>query len=226
MISVAFIVNKLLLKGAATAAFMGDTVIYLGPVGAGKTASVMNDLKAALLKGDDVAMIKHTADTRFTRAALVTSHDRNVMHAVAATNLYVDPPSLNDAVQCIGIDEGQFFPGLLSFCRRWNARGVNVRVSACNTRADRSPFAGSEIGDLVEWGCTVRQCYGICIHCGNDRATLTQCTQTVPQDGSAVVGGTDMYAPVCARCNTMPLTEALLLKREESSRKIKDLITE
>lgn len=201
-----------------------DTVLYVGPMFSGKTNAVIRDLKSALLKGEVVAMIKHGKDTRYSRQALVRSHDHCTVHAIVVDSLEQDPASLPPGVTCIGVDEGQFFHGLHDFCRRCNARGISVRVAACNTRTDRSPFPLSDVGRLVEWGATVSQCFATCVCCGSERATLTRLAREDMDDHGTVVGGAERYVAVCMACEDAPITPDHLAIVDKGSRAIKNFI--
>ena len=171
-------------------------------------------LENECFKCKNVVLIKHKTDTRYTRKDLVVSHDQMSMVAIPADSLVNDPEGIPEDVNLIGIDEGQFFVGLFDFCKRWNTKGVDIAISACNTLVNRTPFPGSEISDLINWGATIKQCYSTCVCCYSAKATLTKSIKDF--EGSVVVEGPSMFVPVCYKCHDVEITEDHIKRRDKN----------
>jgi thymidine kinase len=202
---------------------LGMTIIYSGGMFAKKTEKLFEHVKNECLKGQRVVMIKHALDVRYTREQLISSHDGKLMSALVANELTQDPPHISKDVNVIGIDEGQFFVGLFDFCKRWNAKGVDVVISACNTCVDRTPFPHTEIPQLVSWGATIKQCYSNCIVCGLSNGTLTRSIR--PLEASVTVASDDLYVPVCCACYNTDITKEHQEQRKTNVKMMKDMFT-
>lgn len=115
------------------------------------------------------------------------------MEAVPATTLY-DVQGIQEA-DCIGIDEGQFFPDLVQFCEEMANKGKVLVIAALDGTFQRKPF-GSVL-DLVPMAEDVIKLSAVCMQCHRP-ASFTK--RTVNDTAVEVIGGADKYISVCRSC--------------------------
>lgn len=175
----------------------------------------MSELRSAMLSNVEVVLLKPEIDTRYTRKALATSHDGKKMDALLVKDLFEDHPMIPDSVQLIGIDEGQFLPGLLEFCLRWNKRGVDVVVAALNCDFEKKDWL--HLLPLYPHAHIV-QCSGVCIACkGKSRFSRKISGDMTKQ---TEVGGDGMYVAVCPSCYEKDIPQECIEQRGKVVKKI------
>jgi thymidine kinase len=161
---------------------------------AGKTARLIELLRAARLVGREVRAFKHRLDARYDLHQLMT-HDGRSFPAVAvetATEIITH----STGADVVGIDEAQFFGvPLVTVCSQLVAVGASVIVAGIHHDAWGQDFPPlpqlAEIADEVET-FTCR-----CTGCGRP-AEYSQRTKPVADEN--MVGGPQEYEPRCRAC--------------------------
>jgi len=102
--------------------------------------------------------------------------------------------------EVIGIDEGQFFPDLVSFAEEAANLGKIVIVSALDGTFQRKPF-GSVL-DLIPMSESVVKLNAVCMQCQQDAAFSLR---TSDESSVEVIGGADKYHAVCRKCYFNPV---------------------
>lgn len=95
----------------------------------------------------------------------------------------------------IAIDEGQFFPDIVTFSDRAANEGKLVIISALDGTFLRTGF--DCIMQLIPKAEKVKKLQAICRSC-NQSASFT--FRTVSSQALQVIGGEDMYRPLCREC--------------------------
>lgn len=164
----------------------------------GKTARLIEHLRAARAAGRCVVACKHRLDTRYDPAHLAT-HDGRTFAAVAVANAGGILPAATDA-QVVGIDEAQFFGGaLVPVCRTLTSVGVAVIVAGIDHDAWGRPFP--PLPDLCRQADAVELLHAPCAVCGRPAAYSQR---VVPVTDDEMVGGPGEYEPRC-RAHFTPL---------------------
>jgi thymidine kinase len=104
---------------------------------------------------------------------------------------------LEEAVKydIIGIDEGQFFPGIVSFCDTLANQGKIVIVAALDGTFQKEGFG--DILNLVPLAESVIKLNSICVNCTKEAAfTKRKGLETKIE----IIGGTEQYEAVCREC--------------------------
>jgi hypothetical protein len=96
---------------------------------------------------------------------------------------------------CIGIDEGQFFPDIVPFCEKMANIGKTVIVAALDGTFQRKPF-GSVL-DLIPLAESVTKLSAVCMLCYNDASFTERLGDELAVE---VIGGSDKYLAVCRQC--------------------------
>ena len=123
------------------------------------------------------------------------------MEAVPATTL-ADIKNVEE-FDCIGIDEGQFFPDLVQFCEQMANMGKVLVIAALDGTFQRKPF-GSVL-DLVPLAEDVIKLSAVCMQCHRP-ASFSK--RTVNDTAVEVIGGADKYISVCRACFHGPASTA------------------
>ena len=177
-----------------------SVIIIQGPMFAGKSTKLINIARAV----DNGIMIKFTGDTRYTddENALVVSHDHVTYPAVPVNALSDVPNALLNDHDNIFLDEGQFFPDLLEFIYRVRALGKNLYIAGLDLNHRRENFG--KMKEAAKLADKVVQLTATCVQCNGERgpAIYTRMTTTAPELRGAeiVVGGAELYQPVCEYC--------------------------
>eukprot|EP00826_Nyctotherus_ovalis_P013736 TRINITY_DN13755_c0_g1_i2.p1 TRINITY_DN13755_c0_g1~~TRINITY_DN13755_c0_g1_i2.p1 ORF type:complete len:176 (+),score=24.60 TRINITY_DN13755_c0_g1_i2:75-602(+) len=153
-------------------------------------------------------VVKYILDTRYAAKEMAT-HDKTLMEAVPAKTIDEVFSILKD-YEIIGIDEGQFFPDvrrrvMLDKCKSFGTGRArkdrhhssirrNLRTKAIwdDTGVDSSSGEGNS-----KHKAKVVKLTAVCATCGAD-ACFTQ--RTVNSKEVKLIGGSDLYRPVCRAC--------------------------
>ena len=170
--------------------------MVVGPMGAGKTTELMRLVERATVAKRVCLVVKYSGDVRYTTKAIIQTHSgrRYVGETVACSAL----SELVDKVggyDLIAIDEGQFFGDLNSFCREQADNGMDIVVAALDGNFKREGFP--QVNALYAACDHFQKIPAICISCGAD-AVFTH--RNIASQEEVVIGGMDLYEPVCRRC--------------------------
>ena len=105
---------------------------------------------------------------------------------------------MTNHVDVIGIDEGQFFPDIVSFCERMANQGKIVIVAALDGTFLREGFGN--VLNLLPVAEQVTKLNAICHHCMRD-AAFTKRIGTEKE--IELIGGSDKYVAVCRACYSL-----------------------
>ena len=189
--------------------------IILGPMFAGKSTYLINKATELLDNSnsscDDILMINHTFDNRYSNESHIATHDGIKMSSLSLTKLC--ELLSNDIVSCddnitykaklqkskhIFIDEGQFFDDLydiviILLCKYKK----NIYIGGLDGDYKQKQFSNSHLFDLIPFANTIHKLNAKCYIC-NEPA---QCTKRLNTETTNVVqiivGGSNMYQPVC-----------------------------
>jgi len=176
--------------------------LILGPMFAEKSTNLLRASRRLTIAKFKCVMIKYQGDQRYTTTSHIATHDKILSHDVAyschrlgeLSDLY---PGLNlEEYDVICIDEVQFYPDALDFCREWRLRGKII--IACGLYADfqRRPFPG--LPELIAHADQTEFLKAICHDCSQDLATTSyRLTSEIEQ---VSIGGADKYHPLCQIC--------------------------
>jgi thymidine kinase len=182
----------------------GTVELVIGPMFSGKTTELLRLLNRHMIREEKCIIIKYLHDNRYS-SDCVSSH-KGIVSGMAKANFSLDKlegvwDMIEEDVQVIGIDEGQFFLDLAPFCKEAIKRNKTVIIAALNGKFDLSPWPSvSETIPLAkvtqtsslclkEKGCKKKALYSMLLR-GND-------ISKVDVQGK-LIGGKDMYISVCS----------------------------
>jgi thymidine kinase len=176
----------------------GRIELMLGTMGADKTTDLIKALENLIKQDVKVKLIKHSADTRYSKTFVVNHTNDYRMAAIAATTLTDIWSNIDEDIQVIGIDEGHFFLDLAEFCKQAIVRGVDVIIAALNGQFDLQPWpAVSSVIPLVEVNMHFSQCTKE--NCENRAIFAMKTDNTKDRDENGrIIAGFDTFAPRCA----------------------------
>ena len=167
---------------------------------AGKTSEALRVIRISRSINRRVFVCTHSSDQRYGTGC-VSSHDQNTVSAHLTDRLFsvCDLPDFQSADVVI-LEEAQFFclDSLLDFVKYCvNERRVEMHVFGLDGNYQQQPM-----GDLLKLcplADTFRKITALCMFCQDGTAApFTVNTTAMPSSG-ILVGGADVYAPVCRR---------------------------
>jgi len=171
----------------------GQIQLILGPMFSGKSTELIRRLKRYQVAQYEVLIIKYAKDLRYDEKGIAT-HCGQTLPAMAADRLGDLQDKARD-FDVIGIDEGQFFPDVVSWCEEMANRGKIVLVAALDGTFQRKPF--QDILSLIPLSEDVSKLHAVCMVCFQDAAFSKRISN---EDGVEVIGGADKYMAVCRQC--------------------------
>jgi len=173
----------------------GKIQLIFGPMFSGKSTELIRRLKRYQIAQYEVLIIKYAKDVRYDEGGIAT-HCGQTLPAVSAMVLG-ELTHKADEFDVIGIDEGQFFSDVVSWCETMANKGKIVLVAALDGTFQRKPF--SDILNLVPLAEEVTKLSAVCMSCFQDASFSKRITI---EDGETVevIGGTDKYMAVCRGC--------------------------
>jgi len=191
----------------------GQIQLILGPMFSGKSTELIRRLKRYQVAQYAVLIVKYAKDQRYDESGIAT-HCGQVLPAVSANKLS-ELQEMAGEYDVIGIDEGQFFPDIVSWCEEMANRGKIVLVAALDGTFQRLPFP--EMLALVPLAEAVTKLQAVCMVCFQEAAFSKRITE---ESGVEVIGGADKYMAVCRRCyfspNNVAASPRVALKQRNS----------
>lgn len=167
------------------------TLIF-GPMASGKTTELLRRLERAHRANKNVILLRPPTDNR-------PFLSRNNLSTDWLEEQHVELGSFNPAIyNTVGIDEGQFHPGLADFCVKWSKMGTyHIIVSALHASSECEMF--EEITKLIPYCEEIVKLNAVCTICGNDFASYSY-YKLGNKDTKIKVGGDEVYTTLCAKC--------------------------
>jgi len=166
----------------------------------GKSSYALAYIRKQKAIGRNVIAIKPTIDNRYSHEDEIVTHNQDRVQCVVwDCNVEITPNQRMLQVECIVIEEAQFFKGLPTFCEYMLGIGKHLVLVGLDGDAHRKPFR--EILDCIPYANKVTKLSALCHYCkdGTD-APYTRYKQDSNQSGSQVdVGGAEKYEAVCLR---------------------------
>ncbi|TNV76075.1 hypothetical protein FGO68_gene8572 [Halteria grandinella] len=193
----------------------GHIELICGPMFSGKSTELLRRLKRYEIGGHRILRVKFAEDTRYSNDSIST-HDRQTTKAVGA-KLLSEIGDLWTTFDVIGIDEGQFFEDVATFAESAANTGKVVIVAALDTTCVRTMFP--TIVALLPKCEKVKKLQAICRGC-NHQASFH--IRTAPKHVTQMIGGEDMYKPMCRECYHRMAKE---IEEQELIQEVQDKIT-
>ena len=177
----------------------GYLELFIGPMFSGKTSKLLEIYKQCKFCNIPVAVINHSADTRY-HDTMLSTHDGNMIPCIQTHDLRCmwdskENNDLNEA-KVILINEGQFFPDLAHVVR--SMLDVNRKVYVAGLDGDFERRRFGEILDLIPLCDKVTKFTSLCGRCKNGSHGIF--SQRISKEIEQMLIGSDNYIPVCRAC--------------------------
>jgi thymidine kinase len=184
--------------------------LFWGPMFSGKTTALISKLTRHADVGMRCLYINHSKDVRLSESAddIVTTHNSSYQKL----SKKVDGIKTNDldAVEVddydiIGIDEGQFFSGIVPIIRRWVlVLGKRVFIASLDSDYLLRPFGETHLLTGLCPAGSITKFAAICKRCDpKDLRDAGYTLKIAGGDTQVDVGGADKYVPVCLTCHKL-----------------------
>ena len=180
--------------------------IIVGPMFSSKSSRLIGELSVYQQIGLKVMYINHSLDTRNKQSDFSThnptlkDYKGNILNSLRVLTLSEIEEGKLKSTDVIGIDEAQFFPDLMK-CVRW-VEDFGVTVIVCGLDGDFERKKFGQILDLIPYSDSVTKLHAYCRECCDHKklrsGVFTQ--RTIKNDDTIVVGGKEIYQPVCREC--------------------------
>ena len=183
----------------------GHIELIIGPMFAGKTTELQQRVKRYRQANHQCIVVKFAGDDRYTSDAATCTHDGTKLQGKAGGIQTVAARSLAEVMQAltpysvVAIDEGQFFRDIAEAADALANQGKIVVVSALDGTFERKPF--DSILSLIPLAESVHKMTAVCKLCFR---TAHFSKRTTNDTAVEVIGGEDMYIPVCRACYHKP----------------------
>ena len=169
--------------------------VIIGPMFSGKTSYLLGVYNAISSINNRVVAINHTIDDRYTQGYMCT-HDDKKVKCSSVTDLRDFCNKNIDNYDVFLINEGQFFENLYETVLNLVDKH-NKQVYVCGLDGDFKRNKMGEILDLIPISDKVVKLKSRCSICGED--AIFTC-RMVSKNDQVLVGGSDMYQPLCRKC--------------------------
>ena len=171
--------------------------VICGSMFSGKTEELIRRIKRAKIANQKIKIFKPARDTRYNDIDVV-SHDDNSVSSIPINESFEILQHVGE-VNCIGIDEAQFFDeNLVQVCQKLAIRGVRVIVAGLDMDFRGKPFG--PIPSLLAVSEYITKVHAICPHCGT---LATHSYRLSEEKETVVLGEKDKYEPRCRICYEM-----------------------
>ena len=171
----------------------GQIQVIFGPMFSGKTTELIRRLRRYQFAKQRCMVIQYAQDIRYGFDQIST-HDGHILPAWSCIKLS-DLQTQADAYDIIGIDEGQFFPDIVTFCDKMADQGKIVIVAALDGTFRKEGFG--EVLHLVPLAENVTKLNAICAHCNKEAAFTRRKGSEIKIE---IIGGAESYEAVCRKC--------------------------
>ena len=180
---------------------MSELHLILGPMFAGKTTSLINKANeiSSILSKDEILIINHSSDIRYSENTFITSHDKIKIPCIAMSLLSTIFDFNSDYnisnIKYIFINEGQFFPDLFDITKILLFK-YQIKIYICGLDGDykQEAFPNCKLLDLIPLSSSVIKLNAICSYCKH-KAPFTK--RLINSTNIVLIGGSESYQPVC-----------------------------
>lgn len=186
----------------------GFLELIVGPMFSGKSEELIRRVTRAFIAKQQVQVFKPALDRRY-HAQAVASHNGRTLEARAVTDVGEMRRALEDAVQVVAIDEGQFLShALVGFACDLAESGKRVLIAGLDLDFRAEPFG--PMPELLARAESVTKLTAVCVRCGAPATRTQRLIGEHPAhygDPVILVGASESYEPRCRACHRVPRAE-------------------
>ena len=193
----------------------GRLIVHTGSMFSGKTTSLWRELYRMRIANYKIVAFKPSIDSRDDERKIV-SHDNLQLDAHKVENLReILAYAKNNDIDCIGIDELQFFPNepseVIDIFNELMAMKITIVVSGLDMDYKTQPF--EIIKEIMPIADELVKHHAICASCGEDAWASYRKTS---DESRIQIGSKDLYEPLCRSCYNKKMREKEKYKNQIS----------
>ena len=173
----------------------GKISLITGPMFSGKTTWLINELSKK--QSTELIAVKYFLEKRYAIDSIST-HDGKKLKAESVKNEsdILNLLKKNPHVKSIGIDELQFFkPAISILLSELREKNINIYAAGLNVDFRNKEWETTKkVKDISDFTKTL---FALCVICGKRNATISRRKGTSKE--RVVIGGSDIYEPVCEK---------------------------
>ena len=176
------------------------TLVITGPMGSGKTTELFRQLERVEIAGGKTVLFKPLLDNRSEGVRTHMGFERKAVSLEKAERIF---DFVDSSIAAVGIEEAQFFDDTIcEVVRKLVRQGQKVFVAGLDLDFMGRPFG--PMPRLLAYAEYVIKLQAVCRICGQDASRVARKTS---ENGQVLVGGMDVYQPVCTKCHEKWLSE-------------------
>jgi thymidine kinase len=172
--------------------------LITGSMMAGKSTMLLMYEKRFKNSKKSYILINHSFDDRYSSDGKIASHDGKysdgqLFRCKSLNELENEISDVLKDVDCIIIDEVQFFDDIEDFCRKW---GDSKILICAGLNSDYRMRSFPNLLKVVPMADKIIHLTAIC-ECGSDASFSARISE---ETEDIVIGGAEKYKPVCREC--------------------------
>ena len=179
----------------------GFLELVIGPMFSGKTLFLINKFNELNDKGENVLVINHNLDNRYSYTNIVAHNGKCMPISIMAEKLM--DIKHDDYKNCknILINEGQFFQDLSEFTKKLLNQNKNIYISGLDGDFKQKKFG--QILDLIPICDKITKLHAKCSLCLkkeiDTKAIFSH--RLIESQDTVLIGSSESYIPICRKCN-------------------------
>ncbi len=175
---------------------LGHLELIIGPMFSGKSSEIIRRIKLFQKINKKVIVIKPIIDKRYIDDK-ITSHNYESVECIVMEKLSEISENHIATYDTVVIDEGQFFPDLYEVVTTLLYKyPIDIIVAGLDGDFERKPIG--KILNLIPEADKCEKLVSMCNIC-KDGTTAPFSLRVVESKDKILVGGSDMYIPVCRK---------------------------
>ena len=201
----------------------GKVVLFMGPMFAGKTTALMNEINKCEEEKRSLIIFKFDRDTRFSNTDISTHN--GMQHPAVSTATLMEHLQKSLEYDSIFIDEGQFFSDIVEFVNELYDNKKNVFISCLDGSFQRKQFSESlSVLKLIQIAEPFQKMHAL-DKFTNQSASFSM--RTIESKELIVIGSEEMYQPVSrSTFFDQPISGDIHLFLDDSSNKRKEFLSQ
>lgn len=177
---------------------MGRIELIIGCMYSGKTTEFMRQIMMYKTLNKKIIIITHSSDNRYSDSGNISTHNREMMDAIAMTKLFdiVETPAYKEA-HVVFIEEAQFFPDLFEFTTMVANKDQKI-VVVCGLDGDFQLNPFEQVVRLITHAESVKKLNALCKRCG-DGTPACFSKRIVTSQERELVGSDGVYEALCRK---------------------------
>ena len=160
----------------------------------GKTSELIRECRRNLKIKRKILAINYINDNRYSDTDYITSHNLDKVECIKVSKLSDVNENIVRDVDCVMIDEGQFFPDLKEYVIKWCEEFKKfILVIGLDGDYKREKFG--QILDLIPYCDNVYKLNALCTKCNDGTEALF--THRITHENSQISIGSTNYIPLC-----------------------------